>query len=242
MDDLYEHVDDRCMHEPRFGINSGSSGPDSGFGSGCVMNETLFDWSNLEIDLDDDAERQQCIDEDAMYVLLGLRDEDERTRMNSQGAASFTSQLPSQGVMSDDIGVDVNDIDAAMPVDDEIPEAVNILHDANHPSMARGTVYPSMADFRLAVRQYAINEEFEFGTTKSDKLRYRVYCQGNEGTCPWRVNGYTRPDGSVMVLILFVIFVIYTVFVFLWFDVASHFLFCRLHYWLINICVPQAAG
>lgn len=99
-----------------------------------------------------------------------------------------------------------------------------------------------MVDFRLALRQYAINKEFEFGTTKSDKLRYRVYCQGNEGTCPWRVNGYTRPDGSVMVLILFVIFVIYTVFVFLWFDVASHFLFCRLHYWLINICVPQAAG
>jgi hypothetical protein len=47
MDDLYEHVDGRCMHEPIFGINSGSSGPDSGSGSGCVMNETLFNWYNL---------------------------------------------------------------------------------------------------------------------------------------------------------------------------------------------------
>jgi hypothetical protein len=38
--------------------------------------------------------------------------------------------------------------------------------------MARGNLYPSMVDFKLALRQYAINKEFEFGTTKSDKLRY----------------------------------------------------------------------
>jgi hypothetical protein len=95
MDDLYEHVDGRCMHEPIFGINSGSSGPDSGSGSGCVMNETLFNWYNLEIDVDD-VERHKYIDKDVMYMMLELRDEDERDQRNSQGVGGFTSQFPSQ--------------------------------------------------------------------------------------------------------------------------------------------------
>jgi hypothetical protein len=87
-----------------------------------------------------------------------------------------------------------------MPVDDENAEMVNILHDIDHPDMKLGTLYPSMKEFRLAVRQYAINEEFELGITKPDRNRYRVYCKGNDCTCPWKLNGSTRPDSSVMVL------------------------------------------
>ena len=87
-----------------------------------------------------------------------------------------------------------------MRVDDENAEMVNILHDVDHPDLKLGTLYPSMKEFRLAVRQYARNEEFELGITKSDRNRYRVYCKGNDCTCPWKLNGSTRPDSSVMVL------------------------------------------
>jgi hypothetical protein len=87
-----------------------------------------------------------------------------------------------------------------MPVDDENAEMVNILHDDDHPDLKLGTLYPSMKEFILAVRQYAINEEFELGITKSDRNRYRVYCKGNDCTCPWKLNGSTRPDSSAMVL------------------------------------------
>jgi hypothetical protein len=38
-------------------------------------------------------------------------------------------------------------------------------------------MYPSMDEFRLAVRQFAINEEFELGTTHSDKERFRGFCK-----------------------------------------------------------------
>ena len=44
--------------------------------------------------------------------------------------------------------------------------------DGDNPDMAVGTVYPSMVEFRLAVRRHAIVEEFELGTEKSDKTRY----------------------------------------------------------------------
>jgi hypothetical protein len=60
-----------------------------------------------------------------------------------------------------------------MPVDDKNAEMVNILHDVDHPDLKLGTLYPSMKEFRLAVRQYTINEEFELGITKSDRNRYR---------------------------------------------------------------------
>ena len=36
-----------------------------------------------------------------------------------------------------------------------------------------GTLYPSMSEFRLAVKQHAIVKEFELGTEKSDPERFR---------------------------------------------------------------------
>jgi hypothetical protein len=39
-----------------------------------------------------------------------------------------------------------------------------------------------MKEFRLAMRQYAIDKEFELGIEATDKIRYRGYCRG--GDCP----------------------------------------------------------
>ena len=59
--------------------------------------------------------------------------------------------------------------------------------------MDLGTMYPAMDEFRLAVRQFAINEEFELGTEKSCKDRFRGFCKSSEG-CPWRINGKLQAD------------------------------------------------
>jgi hypothetical protein len=59
-----------------------------------------------------------------------------------------------------------------MLVDDDNPKMINILHDADHPDMKLVTIYAWMKEFRLDVMQYAINEEFELGITKSDMSRY----------------------------------------------------------------------
>jgi len=45
-----------------------------------------------------------------------------------------------------------------------------------------GAIYPSMPEFRLAVRQHAIVGEFELHTEKSDNKRFKGCC--NAKGCP----------------------------------------------------------
>jgi hypothetical protein len=163
-----------------------------------------IDWSSFIIenaenkDNGETGDMFKICDEDEMYAFLGLGDEDDDMNRTHLEPSNFASHFTSENN-----GFDPSDLDAAMPVDDENAEMVNILHDVDHPDLKLGTLYPLMKEFRLAVRQYAINEEFELGITKSDRNRYRVYCKGNDCTCPWKLNGSTRPDSSVMVLTFF---------------------------------------
>ena len=82
---------------------------------------------------------------------------------------------------------------AAIPVSDAIPNEVVITYDKDQPKMDLGTMYPSMKEFRLAVRQFSINEEFDLGTEKSDKKRFRGFCKSSED-CPWRIVGSLQDD------------------------------------------------
>lgn len=66
--------------------------------------------------------------------------------------------------------------------------------------MSVGTTYPSMNDFRMAVRQHAIVEEFGLGTEKSGKKRFRGFCSAKG--CPWVIRAKTQADSSVRVHIL----------------------------------------
>ncbi|KAF0906198.1 hypothetical protein E2562_009215 [Oryza meyeriana var. granulata] len=85
----------------------------------------------------------------------------------------------------------------AIPVIDAIPNEVVIRYDKDHPKMDLGTMYPSMKEFRLAVRQFAINEEFELGTEKTDNKRFRGFCKSSEDR-PWRIVGSRKDDNSTV--------------------------------------------
>jgi hypothetical protein len=162
-------------------------------------------------------------DENEMYAFLGLGDDDEEMNRTHLEPSNFASHFTSESN-----SFDPSHLDDVMPVDDENTEMVNILHDVDHPDLKLGTLYLSMKEFRLAVRQYAINEEFELGITKSDRNIYRVYCKGNDCTCPWKLNGSTRPDSSVMVL-TFLLFLSNCIILFTKVGVTYIFiLFCRL--------------
>jgi len=45
---------------------------------------------------------------------------------------------------------------------------------------------PIDGGFKMVVRQFAINKEFDLGVEKSYKTIYRAYCK-SEGDCPWRI-------------------------------------------------------
>jgi len=82
--------------------------------------------------------------------------------------------------------------------DDELSEPVRGW-DKEDPDMSVGTLYPNMFEFRMAVKQHAIVHEFELGTEKSDKTRFRGFCRA-EG-CPWKIRARTQADKTVRVQI-----------------------------------------
>jgi hypothetical protein len=143
-----------------------------------VENLELVDWDSLRIvETHDDEGRIKLISEDHMCELLGLREETTVVPTHT-----FECQMDEQCADGADT-----------PITDDIPSDMVISYDKNNPPMEVGTVYPSMEEFKMAVRQFAINKEFDLGTEKSDKQRYRCYCKSS-ADCPWKINGIKHKE------------------------------------------------
>ncbi|RLM73253.1 uncharacterized protein C2845_PM15G05540 [Panicum miliaceum] len=165
----------------------------------------LIDWDTLEIQESHDEEgRIETIGQDEMYAILGLRDEDERPKNAAEAAAKeVASQAAAAQAAEAQGGTIPLDIEvAAISVDGLISEECHISYDKDKPQMKLGLCYPDMEEFRLAVRQYPINEEFELGTEATDRKRFRGYCKG-EG-CPWRIVSNRQSDERTIMITLLV--------------------------------------
>jgi hypothetical protein len=86
---------------------------------------------------------------------------------------------------------------AAIPISDAVPSEVVISYDKNNPPIVVGTLYPTMEEFKMAVRQYAINKEFDLGTEKSDTKRYRCFCKSSDD-CSWKINSSKHKGQSTV--------------------------------------------
>jgi len=91
-------------------------------------------------------------------------------------------------------------VDAAVLVDDHVGEEPMFDWDRDNPDMSVGVSYPSMDDFRLAMRQHAIVKEFELHTAHSDTSKFRGNCASFG--CPWIIRARTQHDRSVRVFFL----------------------------------------
>lgn len=157
----------------------------------------------------DEEGRLEIVDDDQLYVLLGLRAEDEaakQAREEAEAAAGDEARGADGDAANDD---DMDTDGAAIPVNDNVPGERMVVHDSNKPSLIVGTSYPSMKEFRLAVRQFAINGEFELDLKATDPDRFIGGCKGAKN-CPWHVNGRTQADKrTVTVFYCFYIFSVY---------------------------------
>jgi hypothetical protein len=79
---------------------------------------------------------------------------------------------------------------AGIPCSDLVLDETRTIYDMNNPVMEPGSLYATMHHFRLAIRQYAINKEFELGIEAINKTRFRGYCKGSN--CPSRI--HARPE------------------------------------------------
>jgi hypothetical protein len=60
---------------------------------------------------------------------------------------------------------------------DPLPDyLVNMDYDRDNPPMEVGSTYPNMEEFRLALSQHAIENEFEYNMKKSEPGRHTSYC------------------------------------------------------------------
>jgi hypothetical protein len=137
-----------------------SSSPESGEESGDD-NEENVDPALME---DDDI----FMEDDEVFVDLGLRAEDEVVRLN----------------MGHD-GVGLHGHDVTILVDDHAENEPRFVVDKENPNIKLKETFPCMADFRMALRQFAILKAFEVHKVVTDTKRYRAECKANG--CPWRI-------------------------------------------------------
>lgn len=152
------------------------------------------EWDNLQIvdTVDEEGEgRLVIIDEDNVLSLLGLRTEDDEHQSHEHEASAERDNRP--GNRNASVQEEIDTAGAAIPVEDHVPGERTLFYDPNKPCMKIGTVYPNMKEFRLAMRQFAINEEFELHIAKTDPVRYIGDC--NVEGCPWHIVGRRQPDG-----------------------------------------------
>ncbi|WVZ92106.1 hypothetical protein U9M48_038195 [Paspalum notatum var. saurae] len=167
----------------------------SAFGTGQVdgNNQTfvahVIDWNRIEIApcLEEQiGAALPVMDEDAMYEFLGLRDEDDRAE---QARVAAEIEFEKQHDVDD-----LNLTDAELAVDDEIPGERSVFYDKEDPPMIVGSIYPSTDEFRAALKQHAIKGQFEVGTEKSCKNRFRGFCRANG--CHWAIVARLTQDGK----------------------------------------------
>lgn len=151
--------------------------------------DVVIDWSAYTILPDEelDGDATMLLDEELIYEAMGLKDEDDGRHVGLQEIP--IPEIPPELQAEMDA--------AAIPVDDNEANEPLFFYDRDNPEMTVGTLYPSMPEFRLAVKQHAIVKDFELGTEKSDKSRFRGFCKSKG--CPWIIRAKTQMDESVRV-------------------------------------------
>jgi hypothetical protein len=120
---------------------------------------------------------------------MGLKQDDEKERKATKEGVEISGQASKPiGDCDDDLGY------LGEPLDDEVS-----LCDWKNPVMMLESRYKDMTTFRLAIRQFVINREFELDIEATSRSRFRVYCKG--GGCPWRINARVERPGSATIIV-----------------------------------------
>jgi hypothetical protein len=150
---------------------------------------------------------QHVPNESVMYHKLGLAAEDERENKEREDACNRRVD----GNNLDQLGGDGS---AALSCVDFLQHETRVVYNSNDPVMEVGSLYASITEFRLAMRQYAIDKEFELGIEASTTKKYRGYCRG--GGCPWSINARIERDGSPTIIVCFCLCQELILFILLW--------------------------
>jgi MuDR family transposase len=82
---------------------------------------------------------------------------------------------------------------------DDVVECERIItYDSENPKIEVGSLFPDVDAFRKALRHFAIKNEFEVCTVKSDKTRFIGKCKNH--SCPWRIRASRLQDNKTFMV------------------------------------------
>jgi hypothetical protein len=126
------------------------------------------------VDKLNDEGRIELPSEEQMCLILGLKVKDEIEEQERKIRCGVGASSARNGC---EYG------SCAIPIFQHL-SGKRMIFDRNNLVMESGSLYPSMNEFHLAMRQYSIDTEFELGIETTNKRRYKGYCRG--GDCPRR--------------------------------------------------------
>jgi hypothetical protein len=138
-----------------------------------------IDWDSIMVEETNNKEgRNDVTSEQGLYFQLGLDNQDDG-REDDSNASRFENSIPCE-----------HELGAGISCSDSVLDENRTIYDMNNPIMEPNSLYATMHHFRLSIRQYAINKEFELGIEATNKTRFRGYCKGPN--CPWSI--HARPE------------------------------------------------
>ena len=91
--------------------------------------------------------------------------------------------------------------DAADDVDDAHDDELVSVYDKENPIIQVGKLFPSMKEFRMCFKTYAVKHEFDAKTMWTDRKKFYARCRGLDGSvrpCKWYISARIQPDGSTI--------------------------------------------
>jgi hypothetical protein len=137
------------------------------------------------------------VDEEGMY----LKEDHVIAVPSDKGKEKTSVPLTEDKAQSEQEVTDNEMIEDGMQKDPN--RGPHVEYDKENPLMTVGSMYPNMAEFKLALSQHAIKNEFEYNTERRGPKRLRAYWSRKEDNCPWRIHASTTADRITVMVIIY---------------------------------------
>jgi hypothetical protein len=98
------------------------------------------------------------IAEENLCLMLGINGKYGHQRAESR--AAINASIANVNTSMSDIDKNLLD-EVALPVPDHLPEEHHFWYDKEHPVIEEGSLFPSMEEFRMLLRTFAIRGKFD---------------------------------------------------------------------------------
>jgi hypothetical protein len=91
--------------------------------------------------------------------------------------------------------------EAADDIDDENNGEMVHVYDKDNPVIEVGKFFPTMAEFRMCFKIYAVKRELDTKTLWTDTNKFYAKCRGYNGgakPCKWYISARRQPDESIV--------------------------------------------